>query len=222
MACQKFHKKLIFAAFIFVLAVMPLYLCQAAAMQPPKEKAATKAASKTASQSVKTHPEPSQAEFDARLAGKFAQSGMTDISDNPGFFTVSDKTPVDPTAQDLDEMVRPVLKQLFKDVKLVEEFGEQPPARDGEVVENKLVYVVRQILAEPDVDQLHHELHVNRKWPASPRLGRKPTHGRKEAVMSFSRSSSRRGYSLVIGVNYETQRVTVISYRLGSKYDRLM
>ena len=155
-------------------------------------------------------------------SGMSAQEGMTDISDNPGFFTAQNITPGPGVPQDLDKLIRPVLKRLFKDAKLVEDIGAQPPRIDGEVEENKLVYVVRLLLTEAEADQLHNELHEKMKWPASPRLGRKPTHGRKEAVMSLFKSTSLRGYSFVIGVNYELQKITVISYRLGSKYDRLM
>jgi hypothetical protein len=152
----------------------------------------------------------------------FAQAGMTDISDNPGFFKAQNITPGPGVPQDLDRLFRPVLKRLFKDAKLVEEIGEQPVRVDGEVEENKLVYVVRLLIAEAEADQLHKELHEKMKWPASPRLGAKPVHGRKQAGMSFFKSTSLRGYSVVITVNYETQRIAVISYRLGSKYDRLM
>jgi len=210
---------------------------EAAASKPSKEKTAA-TSKKTSSQSVKTNSQQIPSDYEptrdgpltgavvtttaTAKPGMFAHPGMTDISDNPGFFMAQDKTPEPGVPQDIDKLIRPVLKGLFKDVKLVEDIGEQPPRIDGEVEENKLVYVVRQLLDESDVDQLHTELNGKQKWPASPRLGRKPTHGRKEAVMSLFRSTSLRGYSFVIGVNYETQRVTVISYRLGSHYDRLM
>lgn len=206
--------------FLFVsLAVLMLGLChfaresEAAASQPPKKTKTT--AQKTSSQSLPVKTQQAQ-------PGTFAQPGMTDISDNPGFFTARDKTPGPGVPQDLDQLIRPVLKRLFKDAKLVEDIGEQPPRVDGEVEENKLVYAVRLLLTEAEADQLHKELNEKLKWPASPRLGRLPTHGRKETVMSLFRSTSLRGYSLVIDVNYETQRITVISYRLGSKYDRFM
>ena len=155
-------------------------------------------------------------------SGMFAQPGMTDISDNPGFFKARNRTPDGGVPQDLDKLIRPVLKRLFKDAKLIEDIGQQPPRIDGEVEENKLVYVVRLLLTEAEADQLHTELNRKEKWPASPRLGSKPVHGRKEAGMSLFKSTSLRSYSLVIGVNFETQQITVISYRLGSKYDRLM
>lgn len=231
MDLKKILARFLFAS-LFILGTGSICFirdAKAAAAQHPKQKTQATSAKKSVSKPVKTHPEPSQAEFDARLSkvksskpGMFAQEGMTDISDNPGFFTVQDKTPAPGVPQDIDKLIRPVLKRLFKNAKLVEDIGEQPPALDGEVEENKLVYVVRLLLTEAEADQLHTELHDKMKWPASPRLGRKPTHGRKQAVMSLFKSTRLRGYSLVIEVNYETQRITVTSYRLGSKYDRLM
>lgn len=154
--------------------------------------------------------------------GLFPHPGMTDISDNPVFFTAQDLTPGPGVPQDLDQLIRPVLKQLFKDAKLVEDIGEQPLRRDGEVEENKLVYVVRRLLDSLDGDQLHRELHDKKKWAASPRLGSKPTHSRTQVLMSFQKTTRLRGYSLVIKVDFSKQRIEVISYRLGSKYDRLM
>jgi hypothetical protein len=201
----------------------------AGASQPPKSKTTTVTAKKPSVKRIKTHPEPSQAEFEARRSnaeptksGMFAQAGMTDISDNPGFFTVKNITPGPGVPQDIDKLIRPVLKQLFKDAKLVEDIGEQPPRIDGEVEENKLVYVARQLLVEADGDQLHTVLDKEAGFSLSPRLGAKPTHirGHQKVWMSLLKSTSLRGYSFVIEVNYGTQRITVISYRLGSKYDR--
>lgn len=232
MILAKISPRLLFTLFIF----LALGLChsvpegEAAASQPPKRKT-TANSQKVSSKSVKTNSQRVPSDYEPTRdgpqtgggpAGLSGVTGMTDISDNPGFFTAQDKIPGAGVPQDLDKLIRPVLKRLFKDVKLVEDIGEQPPRIDGEVEENKLVYVVRQLLDESDVDQLHKELNEKMKWPASPRLGAKPTHGRKEAVMSLFKSTSLRGYSLVIGINYQTQRITVISYRLGSKYDRLM
>jgi hypothetical protein len=202
------HHLLFISFFIFAAALcQPEPESQAAAAQPPaKKESAAKA-------------KPSKVQ-----GGAFAQSGMTDISDNPGFFTVQDLKPASGIPQDLDQRIRPVLKRLFKDAKLVEDIGEQPPARDGEVEENKLVYVVRRLLEEQDGDQLHTVLHDQEHFTYSPRLGSKPTHIRAHGKvwMSLFKSTSLRSYSLVIEVNYKTQRITVISYRLGSKYDRLM
>ncbi|MBU9888394.1 MAG: hypothetical protein KTQ49_00810 [Candidatus Omnitrophica bacterium] len=209
------------------LGILPLFIfaffltgaapkLDAAAAQPAKTKAAKIPAKKSSPDVESFADEPT------KRTGMFAQPGMTDISDNPGFFTAQDLEPGPGVPEDLDKLIRPVLKQLFKDAKLVEDIGEQPPQADGEVEENKLVYVVRLLLTEAEADQLHTELNQKRKWPASPRLGAKPNHGRKQAVMSLFKSTRLRGYSLVISVNYETQQIAVISYRLGSKYDRLM
>jgi len=184
----------------------------------------TATSTRQSSNSLSSNFEPTRdgtpATATSAASGKFAQAGMTDISDNPSFFMARNLTPGLGVPQDLDKLIRPVLKQLFKDAKLVEDIGEQPPRIDGEVEENKLVYVVRLLLASAEADQLHTELHEKQGWHDSPRLGRKPSHGRKEASMSLFRSTSLRSYSFVIGVNYETQKITVISYRLGSKYDQ--
>jgi hypothetical protein len=186
----------------------------------------TASASQQSSDPLSSNFEPTRmgttATATSSVSGMFAHAGMTDISDNLGFFEAQNLTPGPGVPQDLDKLFRPVLKRLFKDTKLVENIGEQPPRVDGEVEENKLVYVVRLLLTEAEADQLHKELNEKMKWPASPRLGAKPNRGRKQASMSFFRSTSLRGYSLVIAVNYETQKITVVSYRLGSKYDRLM
>jgi hypothetical protein len=221
MNLRKKFSHFFFASFV----VLALGLChsvregEAAASQPSKKAMTTPKKKSSVS-------DPSSADFEPTRMGAKAtvasvESGMTDISDNPGFFTAQDLTPGPGVPQDIDKLIRPVLKKLFKDVKLVQDVGEQPPGRDGEVEENKLVYVVRLLLTEAEADQLHTELHEKRGWPASPRLGRKPTHGRKQSAMSLFKSTSLRGYSFEIRVNYETQKIAVIAYRLGAKYDRM-
>ena len=193
---------------------------------PSKTKKTTTASKALTPNSASSDFEPTRMGASATAThaatGMFAQPEMTDISDNPGFFAAQNKTPGPGVPQDLDKLIRPVLKQLFKDAKLVEDIGEQPPRRDGEVEENKLVYVVRRLLDSVDGDQLHAELHDKRKWPASPRLGLKPQHSRTQVLMALFKSTSLRSYSLVIKVDFNKQRIEVISYRLGSKYDRLM
>ena len=213
----------------FVLVMISSYSAghaEAAASQPSQKKTAILKKQSPNSDPTSADFEPtrmgSAATATSAASGMFAQAGMTDISDNPGFFTAQNITPGAGVPQDLDKLIRPVLKKLFKDVKLVGDIREQPPRIDGEVEENKLVYVVRLLLTAAEADLLHAELHDKQGWPASPRLGRLPQHGRKQASMSLFRSTSLRGYSFVIGVNYETQKITVISYRLGSKYDRFM
>jgi hypothetical protein len=204
--------------------------CEAAPSQPDKKKTVTPS-QKTSFKSPKRKSQQKPSDYEPTRdgpqagggpAGAFGPSGMTDISDNPGFFAVRNKTPEPGVPQDIDKLIRPVLKRLFKDAKLVEDIGEQPPKVDGEVEENKLVYVVRQLLIESDGDQLHAVLDKEAGFSLSPRLGAKPTHirGHQKVWMSLLKSTSLRGYSFVIEVNYGTQRITVISYRLGSKYDR--
>lgn len=216
--------------FFAFLTILIFTLCQfardgeAAASQPPKKTTASykKQSSHRGPTSSDYEPTRDGPQGGGGPAGALGVVGMTDISDNPVFFTVQNKTPGSGVPQDIDKLIRPVLKRLFKDAKLVEDIGEQPPRIDGEIEENKLVYVTRLLLTEAEADRLHAELHDKMKWPASPRLGAKPTHirGHQKVWMSLFKSTSLRGYSFVIEVNYGTQRITIISYQLGSKYDR--
>lgn len=83
------------------------------------------------------------------------QPKIMNISGNPAFFTVTAISPKAPEAKDLDNLLRPVLTKLFGEVKLVEESKAPQTRTDGEVVENRLVYVVRLILTPQEGDNLH-------------------------------------------------------------------
>jgi hypothetical protein len=152
---------------------------------------------------------------------KRKQPTITSISDNPAFFSTTAISPKAPEVKDLDNLLRPVLTKLFGEVKLVEESKAPQTKIDGEVVENRMVYVVRLLLTPEEGDNLHSAL-KGVGFVSSPRLGSKPTHSRTTAVMSLMRSTSLRGYSLVINVDAGRQRIEIESYKLGSKYDRLM
>lgn len=123
--------------------------------------------------------------------------------------------------RDLDAAIRPVLRKLFGDVRLVSESGAPETKRDGEVVENKFTYIVSKHLAPKDGEPLHAAL-LAAHFSTSPRLGSKPTIWSGGATMSLFKSSSLRTYSLVVNVDTRKQQIVVESYRLGSKYDRLM
>ncbi|GEM_PF-3726623 len=157
----------------------------------------------------------------AQKSASPAAGTIQKISDNPEFFTAKDLAPQAPNAKELDGLIRPALRKLFEDAKLVSETGPQPPRMDGEVEENKLVYVVRRLADAKDGDALHAALREQEGFSSSPRLGAKPVHARTQVGMSLAKSTGRRGYSLVITVNLSRQRIEVISYKLGSKYDRL-
>jgi hypothetical protein len=140
---------------------------------------------------------------------------------NPGFSLARNIIPANATAKDIDSIIRPVLVKMFKDAKLVSAKGPEAPRWDGEVVEDRLVYSVKDILTMPDGDRLHSAFRAA-GFPSSPRLGSKPQHGRNNIMMSLFRSTSLRGYSFEINVDIAKQQISVMSYKLGSKYDRLM
>lgn len=148
-----------------------------------------------------------------------AQAGAS--AANPGFSLARNITPGTPTSKDIDSIIRPVLARTFKDVRLISAKGPEAPKIDGEVVEDRLIYSVRTVLTMADGDKLHGAF-LSAGFKTSPRLGRKPTHGRKNVLMSLFRSTSLRGYSFVINVDIGKQKIEIESYRLGSKYDRLM
>jgi hypothetical protein len=140
---------------------------------------------------------------------------------NPGFFASRDSGGKAPEVKDLDSAIRPVLRKLFGDARLISESGAPETQRDGEVVENKFTYVVSKALVRKDGELLHAALHAA-GFGLSPRLGSKPTTWSGGAVMSLFKSTSSRSYSLVVNIDIRKQQITVESYRLGSKYDRLM
>ncbi len=144
------------------------------------------------------------------------------ISDNPAFFTVTAISPKAPEAKDLDNLFRPVMAKLFGEVKLVEESQAPQTKTDGEVVENRLVYVVRLILTPQEGDNLHAAMKKEQGCVSSPRIGSKPAHFKTFTLFSLMKTTSLRGYSLVVKVDADKQRIEIESYKLGSKYDRLM
>ena len=169
---------------------------------------------------VKAADEPTKYRSQEGLEKLTAQAAAS-APDNPAFLLAKDRTSGSPNAQDIDSIIRPVLARSFKDAKLVSATGPEAPKRDGEVVEDRLVYVVKATVTEADGDKLRSAFEAAR-FPASPRLGRKPTHSRGNVYMSLFKSTSRRGYSFVVIVDTNKQRIQVESYKLGSKYDRLM
>jgi len=164
--------------------------------------------------------EPTKYRSQAGLEKLTAQAAQTS-PDNPKFFTARSITPANATAKDIDSLIRPVLVKMFKDAKLISAKGPEAPQKDGEVVEDRLVYAVRKAMARTDGDRLHGTLH-SMGFAYSPRLGSKPTHLRARVYMSLMKTTRLRGYSFVIIVDTQKQQIEVESYKLGSKYDRLM
>ena len=143
------------------------------------------------------------------------------ISDNPAFFSASRQSLANDASKDLDGIIMPVLKKVFGDAKIVAELKSPETKIDGEVVENRITYVVRRLLTPQDGVPLHSAF-LAAGFSTSPRLGSKPTIWSGGAGMSLFESTSRRSYSLVINVDTKKQQIVVESYKLGSKYDRLM
>lgn len=154
----------------------------------------------------------------AQKTGATAAAGA--IS-NPRFSSAKSVTPTNATAKDIDGIIRPVLVKFFGDARLISAKGPEAPQRDGEVVEDRMIYSVKRIIKEGDGDSLHSAFR-SAGFSTSPRLGSKPTHSRGNVYMSLFESTSQRSYSFVITVDTGKQQIEVQSYKLGSKYDRLM
>jgi hypothetical protein len=152
-----------------------------------------------------------------QAGGAVAKGGVV----NPAFYTAANNSAKAPEVKDLDSAIRPVLEKLFGGAKMISESRTAETQRDGEVVENRFTYVVGRIMAPKDGEALHTALHAAH-FGLSPRLGGKPTIWSGGAAMSLFKNSSMRSYSLVINIDTRKQRIVVESYRLGSKYDRLM
>lgn len=166
--------------------------------------------------------EPTKSADQSKLAKMSQQQTTTkSISDNPAFYSAVRQSLKDDTAKDIDGIIMPVLKKVFGDAKIIAESKSAETKIDGEVVENRITYVVRQLLVPEDGDTLHAAM-VAKGFHLSPRLGAKPTKWRHGAGMSLFARTSKRSYSLVINVDTNKQQIVVESYKLGSKYDRLM
>lgn len=142
------------------------------------------------------------------------------ISDNPAYYSAREIKPQAAPVKDLDNAIRPVLVKLFGAAKIIEEKG-QSTATDGEVILNQFTYVTKQLLTEQDIKDLHAALLAS-GFSTSPRLGSKPTTTRNFGMMSLFKSTNAGHYSLEIRAVFSKQTLTVTSYQLGSKYDRLM
>jgi hypothetical protein len=139
---------------------------------------------------------------------------------NSKFSSAKNITATSPNGKDIDSIISPVLVKQFGDARLVSSKGPEAPKRDGEVVEDRLVYSVKTLLTVNGGDDLHKAFRAV-GFLASPRLGREPTHSRDSVYMSYFRSTSLRGYSFVVKVDTGKQQIEIESYKLGSKYDRM-
>ena len=135
------------------------------------------------------------------------------ISDNPAFFSAANQVPASDVIKDLDSIIRPVLKQLFEDAKLVAENFKMPQCRD---CTETMKYVVKQILSSSDGDALHSAFSAA-GFARSEVIGLAPYHSKTYVAMSFERTTSLRPYILGIQVNLDEQTIVVQSYRLDVK-----
>ena len=171
--------------------------------------------------SKKEGDEPTKYVSQAGLEKLSRNQGQVPKKESPAFFGFADSGAKAPAAQDLDSAIRPVLKKVFGDAKIIAESKSPETQRDGEVVENRITYKVRQFMIPKDGETLHAAL-LAVHFGTSPRLGSKPTIWSGGAAMSLFKSTSQRSYSLVFNVDTRKQQIVVESYQLGSKYDRLM
>ncbi len=175
---------------------------------------------KTADQSQLAKMQPQQSQSSKKASGQH-QTTIKDISDNPAFYSAAEQSPASDTTKNLDSVISPVLKKVFGDAKFIAESKSAETKLDGEVVENSITYVVKRLMVPQDGVELHTTLHST-GFGLSPRLGAKPTIWSGGAAMSLFKNTSHGSYSLVINVDTKKQQIVVESYKLGSKYDRLM
>lgn len=149
------------------------------------------------------------------------QPPIMDISDNPNFRSAGAVSPANDTIKDLDAMIAPVLKTYFGDVRLVGQTVEPSTRPDGEVVLETLQYSAKRWFGPEDAKPLHTAFH-DAGFGLSPRIGSEPLSTNKYLMMSFFKTSRLKSYSLVVHMTISSQTILVQSYRLGSKYDRLM
>lgn len=140
--------------------------------------------------------------------------------DNPKFLAAKNIKLKSAGAKDLDALLRPALKKLFKDVKIVSE-GEMPV--HGEDIIYTYKYVTKARITKEDGVPLHNMLSGEYRFSPSVRLGTKPTITSKWMAMSFTRNTgSGTNYSISLYIDLVNQVIRVDSYQLNTKYDRMM
>ncbi len=174
---------------------------------------------KNADQSQLANMSKNQSQASKKSTGQ-SKPTIGSISDNPAFSSESGRTLSNDISKDIDGIIMPVLKKAFGNAKIIAESKAPETKIDGEVVENRITYVVKQLLTPQDGTPLHAAF-TAAGFKTSPRLGRKPTIWSHGATMSLFRSTSKKGYSFVINIDSDKQQIVVESYKLGSKYDRM-
>jgi hypothetical protein len=181
-----------------------------------KKQAASQAGSPSKTNSAKPADKSSTAK-------KFPVEGMTNISDNPGFFKAENKAAATEATARLDRVLRAKFKKVFSDVKLISDTGPDPDRPGKADVLNCLTYVPRRLMDHKDADDLHTMLttETDPHFSTSPRYGSKPVHGGVFVMMSLTTVIDSVPYSLGIRMDLENQIIGVDSFQVGTKYDRL-
>jgi hypothetical protein len=149
--------------------------------------------------------------------GKFAIEGMTSISDNPKFFQVKEVTPNGDIAKDIDMIMRPILKELFEEVKFVDS-NNLPPYSEGMATGVK--FVVRRLMDSSDAMRVHDAMRAAGAT-RSPRIGAKPLVMPKYAAMSLFKGSTNKSYHLCIYMDFVGQSIWVATFIPNAKADRI-
>ncbi len=160
-----------------------------------------------------------QASSKSSVNSQTRQTAMK-ISDNRDFFSKKEIIPKTPAAKDLDSVIKPILKNLFDDARIVTVNLDLRNPTPEDTVLDSLHYSVRRLLDIPAGDELYKELLAN-KFSPSPRLGSKPQHGKTCVYISVFKRTSKGQYSLIFILDTLKQSITVESFKLGTKYDQL-
>ena len=143
---------------------------------------------------------------------------IQDISDNPAFYSAEGHAAQADFARDLDAAFRPVLSQVLKDAKLL---SECDALTENASLSAEVVFVTRQLFASADADALHRAL-LDAGFHPTPRLGARPSHGRKAVLMSLSTRVQGRYYHVQVTVDLSAQVVRVGVYRPDPQKDRML
>ena len=159
-----------------------------------------------------------------KLSKQAAQKSTTVKSitrDNPKFNSSRDIKPESQALKNLDAVIRTVLIQQFGGAKIIAQNNVPVSDRADDLTLNSMQYVVRQMLNEDNVRALHAAL-KKANFDPNVRLGTKPTVLTSWAAMSFFKHTAGSTYSIALRIDFKKQIIKVESYKLGSKYDRMM
>jgi len=152
-------------------------------------------------------------------AGESVQPQIQDISDNVGFFTA---VAVEPQSDEVKAMLKllvPVFESQLKQVKLVEEHGEYTDGSWPDV-KYSLTFISRKLFDMKDGDDLH-TLFLKNGFNPSPRLGKKPQHGRNSLAMSLFKTAGSTVHSLTIRMYLVDSKIIVYVHKPNSPLDRM-